>query len=68
MITGIAEITIQAPWMNFVIVTITSTTPVAVAPIALMVMLRRHPVSLSRRQRRTIPAWDRVKAVNTPTT
>jgi hypothetical protein len=68
MITGIAAITIHAPWVNFVTVTITSTTPVAVAPIAFNVMLRRHPGSRSLHQRRTMPDWESVKAVKTPTT
>jgi hypothetical protein len=51
-----------------VIVTITSTTPVARAPDALITMLRRHPGSRSLHQRRTIPSCDSVNAVNTPTT
>ena len=68
MITGIAAITIQAPCVNFVTVTITSTTPVALAPIALMIMLRCHPGPRSRRQRLTIPLCESVNAVKTPTT
>ncbi len=68
MITGIAAMTIHAPPLNFVMTTMTRTRPVAVAPMAFTIMLRRHPGSFSRNQRRTIPSWDRVKAVKTPTT
>ena len=41
--------------------------PVATAPTPLMMALRRHPFSLRRSHRRTIPACDRVKARKTPT-
>ena len=63
-----AAITIHAPWVNLVMATITSTTPVTTAPTPLMTMLRRHPWPRSLRHRRTIPACDSVNAVNTPTT
>ena len=69
-----AAMTIQAPWMNFVCITTIRTRPVARAPIALMIALRRHPFacvpprSRTRCQCRTIPDCDSVKLVNTPTT
>ena len=68
MMIGIAVITIHAPRANFVIVTMTRTTPVVPAPIPLMIALRSHRPSRNRIQRRTIPACDSVNAVNTPTT
>ena len=65
---GIAMMTIHAPWVNLTEATMMRTTPVVVAPIALSITERRHPGSLVLRQWRTIPAWLKVKAVNTPTT
>ena len=74
MIAGIAAITIHAPARNFVLTTMIRTTNVAVAPMELMTMLRRHPLAAAAADRlifsqcRTIPVCDRVKEVNTPTT
>src|SRR5436309_1184624 len=71
---GIAAMTIHAPCLNFVYVTTTSTTNVAVAPIPLMTMERRQPraalgpLRFSFSQCRTIPVCDSVNDVNTPTT
>ena len=65
---GIARITIQAPRENFVSVTITRTTPVVSAPTPLMNAYRCQFGPLIRIHRRTMPVWDRVNAVNTPTT
>jgi hypothetical protein len=63
-----AVMTIQAPPRNLVTATMTSTTPVATAPIPLMMALRRQPGSFVRSHRRTMPDCDNVNAVNTPTT
>ncbi len=60
--------TIHAPWANSTTATITRTTAVVSAPIALSTAERRHPGSLVRSHRRTIPVWLRVNDVNTPTT
>ena len=67
--------TIQAPWVNFVIVTMTSTTPVIEAPTVLMARDRSTLRRASGRSRaaqhafqcRTMPVWPRVKDVKTPT-
>ena len=66
---GIAAITTFAPFWNFVIVTMTSTTPVVNAPMPLMTAAAPPPRPLhTRNQRRTMPACESVNAVNTPTT
>jgi hypothetical protein len=44
---GMAVMTIQAPWMNFVWTTTASTTAVVAAPTPLMAILRRHPLPVS---------------------
>ncbi len=67
MISGITTIGSHAPLVNLVMDTISSTTPVAVAPRALMVMPLRQPGSFRLRWRFTIPDWLIVKEVNTPT-
>jgi hypothetical protein len=59
---------IQAPCRNFIQATITSTTPVAAAPTALITTERCQPRSRTRSQWRTIPVWLMVKEANTPTT
>ncbi len=72
--TGIAAITIQAPCTNFVAITTMSTSPVPTAPIPFSTMLRCHPLARSPPSRLTfsqcltMPVWDRVNEVNTPTT
>src|SRR5438309_5620933 len=58
---------IQAPDVNLETSTTTRMIDVAVAPTALIAMPDLQPRSLRRRWWRTIPAWDRVKAVNSPT-
>ena len=67
--------TIQAPWVNLVISTMTSTTPVRAAPTALIACERRMrrrsaraggPGAAAACQCRTMPAWDRVKETKTP--
>ena len=69
-----ATIESHAPWLNFVDVTTTSTTPVVIAPIALITIERRHPgcasapLCFSLSQCRTMPVCDSVNDVNTPTT
>ena len=72
--SGMAMVTIQAPWVNFVIKTMIKTMAVKVAPMALIACERRilvrelldvPPVS-SRCQCRTMPSWERVKETKTP--
>ena len=66
---GIATITIQAPFANFVIVTTTRTTPVVAAPIPLITALRcQLPCLQSGSSGGPCPACDSVNAVKTPTT
>ena len=65
---GIAAMTIHAPLANFVIVTTTSTIPVVTAPMPLITALRCQLPSRVRSHRLTMPACERVNAVNTPTT
>lgn len=65
----------QAPWVNLVARTTTSTRPVKNAPKALIArernILRRAAGSVSLRrwrfQCRTMPVWLRVKETKTPT-
>jgi hypothetical protein len=64
--TGIMTMMIHAPSAAFVIATMTSTTPVTIAPNPLIAALLRHPGSRSRRQCNTIPACDSVNDTNTP--
>ena len=59
--------TSQAPWANFVPAMTSVTTPVATAPTPLITAERRQPDPRSFRQCTTMPAWDRVKLVKTPT-
>ncbi len=64
----------QAPWVNLVSITITSTSAVVIAPKPLMTRERwaeaRTLASVSRAsssfQCFTIPIWERVKEVKTP--
>ena len=65
---GTATSTIQAPWVNFTMVTTTSTTPVVTAPRVLITIERRHPGSRCFSQCLIIPDWLIVNDVNTPTT
>ncbi len=64
--------TIQAPWVNFVIVTMTRTLKVIEAPMRLMIRLRMMPprpsapLRIRRIQCRTMPVWPRVNETNTP--
>jgi len=66
---------IHAPWGAFVMSTMTSTTPVITNPNPLMsrdrAMRRRASFAYSERsmrvQCRTIPSWEVVKEMNTPT-
>src|SRR5260221_12253490 len=58
--------TAQAPDVNFVAAITIKTIPVTVAPMELMMALPNHPGGLSRRQRCTMPNWDKVNDVNTP--
>ena len=60
--------TIHAPRASFDAATSTATIPVVIAPTPLMIARRRQPDTSfrSRRQRRTMPDWLRVKATNTP--
>ena len=58
---------IHAPIRNFETMTTTSTTNVAIAPTALTARPTRHRGSRSCQCRTTIPLWDRVNPVNTPT-
>ena len=71
-----ARTTIQAPCVNLVTSTMTSTSPVRHAPNALMARERLHRAARppgrsrsrsSRVQCRTMPAWLSVKETNTPT-
>ena len=65
----------QAPRVSLVTRTMTSTRPVPATPTALMTRERRIrerdrasvTVASSRVQWRTMPTWDRVKEMNTPT-
>jgi hypothetical protein len=65
--TGMRITTRYAPEVNFTDATTMSTTPVRIAPIALIVSRRRQPGSLPRYQWRTMPPWLSVKHTNTPT-
>ena len=56
----------HAPSTNFVTAMITATTADRKAPKALIAVPLRQPGSRSRRWCLVIPAWDRVKPVNTP--
>ena len=70
-----AAIAIQAPWVNLVASTITSTLPVITRPNPLIPCERRirrrvagsRSVRSSRFQCRTMPVWLSVKDTNTPT-
>ncbi len=57
----------HAPLVNFDTATMTSTMPVASEPTALITIDRFQPGSCSRRWCCTMPHWERVKAVKTPT-
>ena len=57
----------HAPWLNLVTAAITKTIADSAAPTALSSMLLRQCASRRRHQCTTIPAWERVKATNTPT-
>jgi hypothetical protein len=70
---GIAMVTIHAPCVNFVMSTITRTTPVNTAPVALSTCERRidarrpaAAVCSSVRQCRTMPHWLSVNETKTP--
>ena len=65
--SGITTAGIQAPLVNLETTTTTSTTPVAMQPTTLMTRPRCQFGSRRRRWWRTMPAWLRVKPVNTPT-
>jgi hypothetical protein len=65
---GIAARTTQAPRANWVTAMMPSTVPVAVTPTPFTTRFLRQPGPRSRSHLRTIPACDRVIAVNTPTT
>jgi len=58
--------TIHAPLVNFVTTCTIATAAVATAPTPFKSARQRHPGLFKRRQRITIPAWDRVKQTNTP--
>ena len=60
-------ITIQAPCVNFVMASTTVATPVATAPVRLIVSFFRQPRPLRSCQWRTMPAWESVKDRKTPT-
>ena len=72
--SGMAMVTIQAPWVNLVIRTMIKTKAVKVAPVALMARARQIlvrelvevPLVSSRCQCRTMPSWERVKETKTP--
>ena len=72
--SGMAMVTIQAPWVNFVIRTMIKTMAVKVAPTALIACERRIfarellevPLVSSRCQCLTMPSWERVKETKTP--
>ena len=65
--SGIRTSTTHAPRANFVAATTIATPAVITAPVPLTAMRQVHP-ALRRRQKRTaMPAWERVKAMNTPT-
>ena len=56
----------HAPWLNLVTAAMTKTIADSAAPTALISMLLRQ-CSRWRDQWTTIPAWEKVKATNTPT-
>ena len=64
---AIAMIEIQAPPANLVVVMITATPAVAIAPAPLMARLPRQPGSRTRHQCLTMPDCDSVKETKTPT-
>ena len=66
-IAGMRIATIQAPCSNFSTSTITRTTSVISAPLALTISRHRQPESRPRNQWTTMPLWLRVKQTNTPT-
>ena len=53
--------------VNFEITTTASTIPVAIAPTTLIARPSRQPGSRSRQWWTTIPDWESVNPVNTPT-
>ena len=64
---GITTAGIHAPMVNFDTSTTSRTTPVATAPTPLTAAPSRQPGARSRRWRCTIPHWDSVNDVKTPT-
>lgn len=64
---GMASTTTQAPWVNLLISSTAPTTAVISAPTPLTRARVRQPRSRSLHQCITIPAWERVKLMNTPT-
>jgi hypothetical protein len=53
--------------VNLEMTTTARTMKVAMAPTAFTAVLRCQPFSFVRRWWRTMPDWERVKPVNTPT-
>ena len=67
MIIGITTAGIQAPIVNLETSTTSRTMKVATAPVLFMASPQRQPGSRSRQWWTTIPDWESVKAMNTPT-
>ncbi len=66
-LAGTRTITIHAPRVKLVNPTTNATNPVVVTPTRLMASPACQPGSFRRSQRTTMPPWERVKAVKTPT-
>ena len=65
--SAISKSATQAPWLNLVTAAMTKTIADNAAPTAFRTMLLRQCSWRRLHQCTTIPAWDRVKAMNTPT-
>ena len=63
---GTRTITSHEPWRKLLVPTTSATTAVMSAPSPLIARPRRQPGSRRRHQRTSMPAWERVKAMNTP--
>ena len=64
--SGTSTITSHEPWKKLLLPTTSATTAVVSAPSPLIARPARQPGSRRRHQRTSMPACDRVKAMNTP--
>ena len=67
MSSGTRTITSHDPWKKLLVPTTTATTAVVIAPRPLIEQARAaSPASRRRHQRTSMPVWESVKAMNTP--